>query len=137
MAKNTPEDDADAKALAELEKEEAALKANTAARDAELAANQAAKDAEIQANASAQSGMQTAPLRKPLPIVNLDEQFQSQFAPPGQAGQGFFFGDINVLKFPDGSTYHIQKAHATIYDPALIEKLTAASKNPALKIFLE
>lgn len=128
MPKPTPEDDA--KALADLEAEENQKKAAE-----EIAANQAARDAEIQANASAQAGMQTAP--RPLKVVDLDERITAQTMPEGVQGQNFFFGDINLLKFPDGSTYHIQRRHVTIFDPKVIANLLEASKNSALKIFPE
>lgn len=91
---------------------------------------------------SAVAGMQTeGPQPEPEPkkkgprIVDFDEQIQSEVAPT--PGQSFFFGEVGVLKFADGTQYHIKKNRATISDPKLIENILKAAENPALKIFLD
>lgn len=71
-------------------------------------------------------------------IVNLDEENAAKVSGSPENVQKYFFGEIGLLTFPDKSTYHIRSHHATVTDPALIDKINALSaKNPSLKIFKE
>lgn len=143
MAKKADEmSDADKQAQAELDREEADAKQRenpsfavpgTPSR-AEL---QASADAAATARAqgpSAQAGMQTS--QSPLRIVDLEDEVQAQ-AQPDEKGTRFWFGEVQVLKFPDKSEYHITRKRAMISDPVLVAKLIEASKNPTNKIFIE
>ena len=153
MANLTPEEAAaaDAQALADLEAEEAAIKQaatlretqaqadaalNQAQADKQLAATLKTQEAQRRANLETVAGIQLAPLPpKPLQVVNLDEEVQAQVSQTG--GQSFFFGDINLIKFKDGTSYHVTGSRKRIFDPIIIANLIEASKNPALKIFPE
>lgn len=73
----------------------------------------------------------------PIPIVDIDEVEQQIASPSPGGGQRFFFGEIGVLKFDDGTKFHIRKHHQLVTDPAEITNLIEAAKNPAHKIFLE
>lgn len=75
------------------------------------------------------------PQSKPPKVVDLEEELRSD--PKAPEGHSFFFGDIGLLKFADGTSYHIRKNRDTISDPKLIDNLLEAAKNPSLKIFLD
>jgi hypothetical protein len=134
---------AEGNAPADLEAaDQAALTALTA-QESELRAGEEKLRAKMQSAAAVREALKrqaaktTAP-RKPLAVVNLDEQAQAQ-AQAGNEGPGqkFFFGSIDRLKFADGTTFHIRSAHMTVFNPVVIENLKKASENKALKIFLE
>ncbi len=75
------------------------------------------------------------PKAKGPKIVDLEEQQQADAAKT--EGHSFFFGDIGVIKFPDGTSYHVKANRALITDPKVVENLLEAAKNPFLKIFLD
>jgi hypothetical protein len=138
----------DAKALADLEAEEAALKLSADLKSSDPEKNKAAQLAALKANEDkVRANMQTAqaarealkpkPRRMPIGVINLDEQAQAQTLPEGAKPFAFFIGEIGLLKFADGSKYHVRSNHVTTYDQKLADKLTEASKNKALKIFPE
>lgn len=142
MSENEEMSEADKQAQAELEREEADKQARenpsftvpgTPSR-AELQASADAAAAARNQGPSAQAGMQTS--QSPLRIVDLEDEVQAQ-AKPDEKGTRFWFGEVQVLKFPDKTEYHITKKRATISDPKLVEKLLEASKNPTNKIFIE
>lgn len=84
---------------------------------------------------SAQSGMQTSAVE----VADIDDAIVEATQPEVAAnGRRFFFGAVDVLKFPDGTTYHIQKQHAFVTDQRVIDNLLAyAEKHPHAKIFPE
>lgn len=77
------------------------------------------------------------PVSSAIPIVNLDDEIAKESAPIEQQQNGvhFWFGHVGLIKFPDKTEYHVRANRAFITDPALIEKLTEAAKNPSSKIF--
>lgn len=75
------------------------------------------------------------PKNKPPKIVDLEEELKAD--PKAPEGHSFFFGEVGLLKFPDGTSYHIRKNRDVIKDEKLVENLLEAAKNPALKIFLD
>lgn len=76
-------------------------------------------------------------MAKPIEIVGLEEAIETGGSSDQPEGVKFIFNDVQVLKFKDGTSYHIQKQRARITDPKLIKNLTELSKNAAYKIFIE
>lgn len=77
-------------------------------------------------------------MAKAIEIVGLEEAIEAGGSDlPPIVGTKFCFNDIQVLKFKDGTSYHIRKQRATISDPKLIANLTEAAKNRHNKIFIE
>lgn len=72
----------------------------------------------------------------PIQIVDIDE-IVSQTPSAIQDGKRFWIGSAGVLKFQDGTHYHVRSRHVIATDPKLIENLNEASKNPANYIFPE
>lgn len=85
---------------------------------------------------SANAPVKRGPGRPPKQVVDIDEAAQIQAAQEG-TGKSFWFGEIGLLEFKDGTKYHICKRRDFVTDPKLIENLTESSKNPSLKIFPE
>lgn len=83
---------------------------------------------------SAQAGMQTA-----VQVADIDDAIVEATQPEVAAnGKRFFFGNVDVLKFKDGTQYHIQKQHAFVTDQKVISNLIEhAAANPHAKIFPE
>lgn len=77
-----------------------------------------------------------------IPIVNLDEEIASEVAakPTGARPKmsAFWFGEVLLLKFPDGTEYHVQqKGVHHISDPVLAENLKAYGEaNSGAKVFV-
>lgn len=75
---------------------------------------------------------------KPIETVDIDDAIEQAANPEAaKLGKRFFFGHVGLLKFEDGTQYHIAKQHATISDPKLIANIIKASEKPNSKIFLQ
>jgi len=76
---------------------------------------------------------------EPLKVIDIEDAVAAESLSEAEklAGQSFFFGQIQMLTFEDGSKYHIAKHRDFITDPELIEKLKAAAQNPSNRIFPE
>lgn len=67
------------------------------------------------------------------------EEAELQVTQPESAASGkrFFFGEVGVLKFDDGTTYHIQKHHVTLTDQSVIANVMKEAEKPNSKIFVQ
>lgn len=76
---------------------------------------------------------------EPIEIVDLDAMLKSESLTPTEAasGQSFWFGELGVLNFADGTSYHARDHREFITDTILIENIKTAAANPTLKIFTE
>lgn len=76
---------------------------------------------------------------EPIEIVDLDAMLKSESLTPAEAatGQSFWFGELGVFNFADGTSYHARAHRDFITDPALIENIKTVAQNPTLKIFIE
>lgn len=80
-----------------------------------------------------------APAEPPLDIVDLDAVIESESRTPEEtkSGVSFWFGEVGVFKFDDGTSYHASRNRAFITDPKLIANLKTASQNKTSKIIAE
>jgi len=76
---------------------------------------------------------------QPLQVIDIEEAvaFESLSETQKLSGVSFFFGEIGMIQFPDGSQHFAGKHREFVTDPELIEKLTEAAKKPRSKIFPE
>ena len=73
---------------------------------------------------------------EPLSVVEIDPSKPTEAATP-KDGTSFYFGEIQVLNFADGTSFHVKQQRATVSDAKLIANLKEAAKNPSNKIFIE
>lgn len=72
----------------------------------------------------------------PIEVADIEDEILATTQPELAAqGKRFFFGNITLFNFPDGSSYHVQKAHALVTNPKIIANLIEASENKHNKIF--
>lgn len=72
----------------------------------------------------------------PVEVADIEDEILATTQPELAAqGKRFFFGNIALFNFPDGSSYHVQKAHALVTNPQTVENLIEAAKNKHNKIF--
>ena len=76
---------------------------------------------------------------KAVPVVDIDEATAPESAKQDAAANGttFIFNEVQLLKFKDGTSYHVSKNKATITDSKMVANLIEASKNPINKIFIQ
>lgn len=75
------------------------------------------------------------PANGPVQVIDVEDAVKPQPEGKPLTGQGFFFGEVMIHKFKDGTQYAVTKNRAFITDKKLIKNLKAASADPSLKIF--
>ncbi len=79
---------------------------------------------------------------KALTIIDIEEaelQTEGEVTPEAQPpGTRFYFGEIGVFHFGDGTSYHVRDRRDNVTDPQLAANLIAYGQaNPSCKITLE